>query len=344
MIESLEALLSRALAARDALVEAPYQRAFRAFAGFYEGYPSLVVDLYARTLLIFDRHDSSVGAEPAVREVLRVALDRWPWIQTAVWKKRHATTREERNGILIHGDAAHLPRRIVENGVRYAIDLMLNRDASFYLDTRALRAWAKHELAGQMVLNTFAYTGSLGVAARAAPAAEVVQIDLNRRFLELAKRSYTLNGFEVRRAQFRVGDFFPELARLRREGKLFDAVIVDPPFFSSTGKGRVDLEQSPINIVNKVRPLLADGGRLVLVNNALFVSGVEYMQQLNALCADGYLALEQTLPVPDDVIGVPARSVALVNTLPVDPAPFNHPTKIAILRARRKDGRRVEKP
>jgi 23S rRNA (cytosine1962-C5)-methyltransferase len=58
----------------------------------------------------------------------------------------------------------------------------MHGDASFYLDTRNLRGWALEHLAGKSVLNTFAYTGSLGVAAKAAGASRVVHLDLNKTF------------------------------------------------------------------------------------------------------------------------------------------------------------------
>jgi 23S rRNA (cytosine1962-C5)-methyltransferase len=87
-------------------------------------------------------------------------------------------------------------------------------------------------------------------------------------------------------------------------------------------------------IINKVRPLVADGGYLAVVNNALFVSGAEYMQMLAGLCADGYLFIEELIPAPLDCIGYPTT---VRRALPVDPAPFNHATKIAIFRVRRKD-------
>ena len=54
---------------------------------------------------------------------------------------------------------------------------------------------AQGHLAGKTVLNTFAYTGSLGVAARAGGAARVVHLDLSRAFLNVAKDSYARNGF-----------------------------------------------------------------------------------------------------------------------------------------------------
>lgn len=97
--------------------------------------------------------------------------------------------------------------RIVEHGVRYSVNLTMNQDASLYLDTRKLRKWALEHLDGKTVLNTFAYTGSLGVAARAGGAARVLQVDRSRDFLNVAKDSYTLNGFPIEKRDFLAEDF-----------------------------------------------------------------------------------------------------------------------------------------
>jgi 23S rRNA (cytosine1962-C5)-methyltransferase len=114
---------------------------------------------------------------------------------------------------------------------------------------------------------------------------------------------------------------------------LFDCVIADPPFFSSTPGGTVNLVDEGMRIINKLRPLVRDGGRLITINNALFLSGAEHMRLLEALCADGYLEIETLIPVPEDITGFADTIVAHP---PVDPAPFNHPTKITILKVRRK--------
>ncbi len=164
----------------------------------------------------------------------------------------------------------------------------------------------------------------------------MVHLDLNRTFLNVAKTSYTLNGFPIRKADFQTGDFWPLVSRMIRAGELFDCVLLDPPFFASTSKGMVDAEHNYTRLINKVRPLIADGGRLVAVNNALFVSGAEFLQTLESLCSDGYLAIEELIPVADDFTGYATTRVA--SNLPA-PAPFNHSTKIAVLRVRRKDAR-----
>lgn len=336
MSTELAALLEPALRARRPLLDAPGLTALRLFNGFVEGLPSLVVELYGRTLVLHDYADASAGDEPRIRAALAIVQRHVPEIAAAVWKRRSSNDPARRNGTLLLGTEQELTRRIRENGVQYAVALTMHRDTSFYVDTRGLRAWAQAELGGRRVLNTFAYTGSLGVAARAA-GAMVVHTDLDRRYLTVAKDSYALNGWPVHRPDFRTGDFFEVVGQLKREDALFDCVFLDPPFFSVTDRGRVDLETSVARLVNKVRPLLADGGHLAVVNNALYLSGADYLATIRSLCADGYLTLVELLPVPDDTAGYPETRRGAP---PADPAPFNHATKIVLLRAKRKDGRR----
>ncbi len=182
-------------------------------------------------------------------------------------------------------------------------------------------------------MNTFAYTGSLGVAALAGGAARAIQMDLNRAFLNLAKDSYSLNGFPIHKEDFLVGDFWNVVSRLKRAGERFDCVLLDPPFFSTTGQGVLDLNRDSARLINKVRPLINDGGWLVAVNNALYVSGREYMQMLEKLCADGYLNIAELIPVPENFTGYPETRIGDPIT---DPSPFNHSTKMAVLEVRRK--------
>jgi len=327
----LVTFVERAVSARAGLIDIRHESAFRLFNGFYEGCPDLAIDVYATTLLVHNyAANVELGAAAAQVAAAR-AREMLPWLTAVLIKTRNSSVQAERNGVLLDGGL--IATRIREGGTRYALDLTLNRDASLYLDTRNLRAWAQAELKGMSVLNTFAYTGSLGVAALAGGAARVVQLDLNGYFLNVAKTSYTLNGFPIRKADFIADDFFPALTRLNRTGEQYDCVFLDPPFFSVTPKGVVDLEKSFTRLINKARPLVRDGGRLIVINNALFTSGAEVMHDIEALAADGYLAVEALIPVPEDFTGYAGTRVA---GPPVDPAPFNHPTKITILRVRKK--------
>jgi 23S rRNA (cytosine1962-C5)-methyltransferase len=76
----------------------------------------------------------------------------------------------------------------------------------------------------------------------------------------------------------------------------------------------------------------------VAINNALFLPGNELMESVRKFTADGYLEIIDIVSVPQDITGY-AQSI--VSNTPADPAPFNHPTKIIIMRAYRKDGRRA---
>jgi 23S rRNA (cytosine1962-C5)-methyltransferase len=69
------------------------------------------------------------------------------------------------------------------------------------------------------------------------------------------------------------------------------------------------------------------------VNNALFLTGAEFMRELEALCVGGWLEIERLIDVPDDVTGYPSTRVG---TPPGDPAPFTHSTKIVVLTVRHK--------
>ena len=323
----LNPLLDSAIASRLHVVDSAYENSFRLFNGFYEGYPSLTLDVYAKTLVIHDYSDEP--DHDFINKVLDFVTSRLVWLRVGIVKSRNGKTQQQQNGQLIFGDTPDT--KIKEHNILYAIDLTINRDASFYLDTRHLRKWLIDNMQNKTVLNTFAYTGSFGVAAMAGGATNVIQIDKNRQFLNLAKDSYALNNFPIRKQDFIAQDFFPAISRLKTGKQLFDCVILDPPFFSSTSKGKVNLENDSTRLINKVRPLIKDGGTLISINNALYLSGKEYMQSLETLCKDGYLSIRELIAVPEDYIGYKKIGKPIT-----DSSPFNHSTKIVVLDVKRK--------
>lgn len=328
---SLSELLDRSLTARRGLFDSRHESAFRLFNGFTEGCPELVADLYGATLVLNNYADKPEQGFILVKEAEGFFRTHLPWLRAGIIKTRSGNTDAEKRGKLSFG--TDLDHKIKEQGVWYALDLTMNRDASLYLDTRNLRKWALENLKGKTVLNTFAYTGSLGVAALAGGARRVVQLDTNRQFLNLAKQSYTLNGFPIHKEDFISEDFFLRVGRVKRAGELFDCVFIDPPFFAASSRGKVDQEKESARLINKVRPLIKDGGFLAAINNALYISGKEYYQILESLCNDGYLKISGLIPVPPDFTGYDQTFIGAPVT---NPAPFNHSTKIAILEVKRK--------
>ena len=330
-MDVLPGLLSLALSNRQAGLTEPHNTALRLFNGFYEGFPSLVVDLYGRTLVVFTHKVGGEESHDLAQIVREVCLPNLDWIDCILLKQRSAVDAAGKQGGTVYGT---LPdTSIVENGVTYALDLVMNQDAGFYLDTRGVRTWLKENAGGRSILNTFAYTGSLGVAALAGGAARVVQIDRNRKFLEMAQKSAGLNELTDKNMKCIPVDFFVGVGQIKQRRESFDIVVLDPPYFSVTDKGRVDLVTESARLVNKVRPLVKDGGKLVVVNNALFLSGADFVHGLEELGRGGFLSIDETIPIPEDFTGYPETRVGRP---PADPAPFNHSTKIAVLTVRQK--------
>ncbi len=322
-------LLEKAITARQPLMDARHESAFRLFNGFAEGYPDLALDIYGSTLVIHNYADEPTQNQSVIQEITTYLQNSLTWLHTGILKNRNSKIQEEKKGTRVFGDKPN--RKIKEHGVWYAIDLTMNRDSSFYLDTRQLRKWLIEHMRDRSVLNTFAYTGSLGIAAMAGGASAVIQTDMNRQFLNLAKDSCSLNGFPILKQNFLAQDFFPVIANIKSRKQLFDCVIIDPPFFSTTSKGKVDQEKESARLINKVRPLIKDNGYLIAINNALYISGKEYIQTLEELCKDGYLVIKELIPVDEDLARPNPKSKPVT-----DPAPFNHSTKIAILTVKRK--------
>jgi 23S rRNA (cytosine1962-C5)-methyltransferase len=327
----LQHLLFRAYQNRSRLLE-DGKSALRLFNGFLEGDSRWVIELFGKTLVINDYIKDETYDLQDAREMSDLYREWIPWLDSVLYKRRYASRLEDKRGIIIHGN--QLATEIVETGIHYALNLTINQDSSFYLDTRYLRSWLLENMGGKTVLNTFAYTGSLGIAALAGGAEQVIQVDLNRRFLDLSKVSCSLNNISVEKMKFMVGDFYRAIGNLKKNQKLFDCVILDPPYFSSTDAGRVDLVNQSARLINKVKPLIAHQGWLVLVNNALFLCGQVFIEMLEELCADRYMGIETIIPVPQDVVGY---LDTIVSEQPVPVAPFNYSTKIVVLRIKRKD-------
>src|SRR5436853_6456766 len=103
--EQLEILLENAVCFRATLFDEQHETAFRLFNGFTEGNPDLVVDLYARTLVIHNYADKVEQGLAFVRDAQQFLPTRLPWIQAVVVKTRNSPDRQEKRGRLGYGEA-----------------------------------------------------------------------------------------------------------------------------------------------------------------------------------------------------------------------------------------------
>ncbi len=139
--ESISALLNKAIEARQALFDEQHRGALRLFNGFLEGCPELVIDLYASTMVLQNYAEVPEQGLSMIREAQAFLQKHLSWLQAGILKTRNSPRAEESRGKLLFGEKP--ARKVQENGVWYALDLCMHQDASLYLDTRSLRAWAK---------------------------------------------------------------------------------------------------------------------------------------------------------------------------------------------------------
>lgn len=118
---------------------------------------------------------------------------------------------------------------IVENGMRFLVDVKRGHKTGFYLDQRVNRQRATPYLRGA-VLNAFAYTGAFGAYAAKFNDALVTHLDASASSLDLARENFALNGF-ADNAEYVVADAFEKLREYRAQGRKFDAIVLDPPKF-----------------------------------------------------------------------------------------------------------------
>ena len=121
------------------------------------------------------------------------------------------------------------------------------------------------------MLNLFAYTGSLSIAAARGGAKHVTTLDLSKPTIDWARHNWELNSLARVEARFIAEDAFRGLSRLAKVGEKFDAIILDPPSFSRSKEGKTfstakDLEALHEAVFKVVNP--AGGWVITSINSA----------------------------------------------------------------------------
>jgi 23S rRNA (cytosine1962-C5)-methyltransferase len=150
--------------------------------------------------------------------------------------RRMAGASDLSDGQALWGDAPQRPVLFRENGLQFEADVVAGQKTGHFLDQRDNRALVRGLSRGRRVLDVFACTGAFSVYAAAGGAKAVTAIDSSAPALETAWRNWRLNvpeaigpsvSFETIAA-----DAFGTLTALRREGRRFDLVVLDPPAFA----------------------------------------------------------------------------------------------------------------
>ena len=169
---------------------------------------------------------------------------------------------------VFYGNAPDGKFIVLENQLAFAIQLKDVRHPGLFLDHEPLRRWLQRSTKGMRVLNTFAYTGSLSVAAGKGGASEVVTLDLSKPTLDWAKENWKINSLEKVSHQVIAGDYFDQLPKFKRLGKQFDCIILDPPSFSRSKQGSFSTSQDLEKMHDLALNVLAEGGILITSINS----------------------------------------------------------------------------
>jgi 23S rRNA (cytosine1962-C5)-methyltransferase len=138
---------------------------------------------------------------------------------------------------MILGDPeTNLESTALERTLSYAIDFSAGYSVGLFIDQRENRRFVR-DLAPKTLLNCFAYTCSFSVAA-ATVGAKTVSVDLSKKSLSRGRENFALNSLSTTDHRFLADDVMEVLPRLVRKREKFDVIILDPPTFSRTHRGK----------------------------------------------------------------------------------------------------------
>jgi 23S rRNA (cytosine1962-C5)-methyltransferase len=138
---------------------------------------------------------------------------------------------------LILGDSNISSRSVVmERGLRFEIDFSSGYSVGLFIDQRENRSFVRKS-APKRMLNCFAYTCSFSVAAAIA-GANTMSVDLSQKSLERGRANFVLNNLAATGHHFIADDVFEVLPRLSRKDEKFDLIVLDPPTFSRSHRGK----------------------------------------------------------------------------------------------------------
>jgi 23S rRNA (cytosine1962-C5)-methyltransferase len=189
----------------------------------------LIVDHYAGWLTVQFTALGLANRRAMIADVLRELLNpKGIYLRTekGIGKLEGVSLHDE----LLWGDPPPADLSIIENGMRFFVNLAEGQKTGYYLDQRDNRLAVSRLCAGKRVLDAFCYTGGFGLYAAKAGAAEVLGIDASEPALELARRNAAANGLS--NLTFEKADVFAHLGDLAAAGRKFDVVVLDPPKFA----------------------------------------------------------------------------------------------------------------
>jgi 23S rRNA (cytosine1962-C5)-methyltransferase len=209
---------------------------YRVLNGENDGFPGLVLDRYADTLVLKLYSGVWIPHLRALVEVIAEELAPKAMVlrlaRTMTEQRLHGLTE----GMALIGEAPTEPVMFHENGLLFEADVIHGQKTGHFLDQRDNRELVRSMAAGARVLDIFAASGGFGVYAAAGGATRVTSVDQSAPALDAAVRNFAHNSAlpNVRHCERDaiVGDAYEVMDRLIQRRKHYDIVVVDPPSFA----------------------------------------------------------------------------------------------------------------
>ena len=247
----------------------------RIIFGEADGLPGLVVDKYSDLLVV---ECLALGMEALKQTILNLLLR----ILTedgirirGIYERSDAPVRKKeglapRKGVI--GDPFDPKTEIVENGVRYLVDVENGQKTGFFLDQKYNRLAMQRICAGkERVLDCFTHMGTFALNAGLAGAQEVTGLDISEYAVAQAESNARRNHLEDR-VKFRAANVLDELPRLYEAGERYDVVILDPPAFTKSREATKNALKGYREINMKGMRLVKDGGYLATCSCSHFMT------------------------------------------------------------------------
>lgn len=257
--------------------------------------PGIVVDKFADVLVV---------------ESLALGIDRWKYVIVdvlkrvlredsivirGVYERSDAKVRlqegmERSKGFI--GDAFDTKVEIVENGVKYLVDVAEGQKTGFFLDQKNNRAAIHRFCRGKDVLDCFTHTGSFALNAGIAGAKSVLGVDASQLAITQAEENARLNHLE-NRVKFQCADVFELLPELEKKGEKFDVVILDPPAFTKSRNSVKNAAKGYREINLRGLKLVRDGGFLATCSCSHFMEQELFAKTLREAASGAHKRLRQ---------------------------------------------------
>jgi 23S rRNA (cytosine1962-C5)-methyltransferase len=273
--------LLTASALRADLHADPKQTAYRLFHGYGEGCPGLCVDRLGDALIVTHTPDLEEAAQSALQPLISSLAP-----TLVVTKPRRG--RGEPKALL--GEPVDA-LEVLDNGLTFQIEPLAKRNEGLYLDARPARAWLLENSRERRVLNLFAYTGSLGLAAAAGGARWVTHVELQKRQLKRAKQNHLLNDLPVDDRNLVREDLYKHLRRAAKRELQVDGIILDPPPMVPARGSHRPPGQDYTTLIPLTAPRLTPGGWLLC-----------FFHRKERTLADYEAEIQSASPVPLEVL------------------------------------------